>query len=676
METTEQMKRDKGGDLSPRNCEDSMDWAKTEIEKDASSIDNHLSTALDKRSICTSLFTNGTQNSIDLLRIEVETGPSTSDDQHSTDSVKKETEHSTVDLIRTEGERESSPRDNQDPFKWVNIKVEADLFAGDNQNSAKLVKMEDASELSSESNRSFTELVKLESGGESCSEECQDSSCHSTFADEEDSFARDCLGDMDQVKTEGGQELSHKRSPGLKKWAILKTAKVPSPSDPQDCEGGSDEHSAAVMIRLSTKEKDAPGAAVEPVSLRHPSTVFSGEIHCNGVARIILLKPGLETTTAVVPVKIKEEDEPHPVTDPYTEDTQHIHSPESGLETTTAMISVIVKDEEEEEPHLEAYKDLEDTDDTHPPTAHQSETVNMKVNESHSFSQSVNKISKSITRKRHQQIPKIRRAFVCDSESKNRERKCSKAIICANKETPGKHSPVEALQSYKGSNLWTPNHRKNKEKSGHLGDVDSNSALPSSQNVMPRKKRHDKYECKSTPGDELLSLKNCKSYSCTTCNKSFKEKRLYSRHLRTHMSRKPYPCSECELSFIDNFGLILHQRTHTLVKPFKCTACAKSFSRKSALLEHQRTHTGDKPYQCTECGKDFRTKRDLLVHQRTHTGERPYRCTECAKSFSRKDTLHKHERRHTKERPYQCNQCKQSFSRKEALNKHQKAHMH
>lgn len=87
----------------------------TEIKKDASSIDNHHSTALDKRSICTSLFTNDTQNSIDLLRIEVETGPYTTDDQHSTDSEKKETEHSTVDLIRTEGERESSPRVNQGP---------------------------------------------------------------------------------------------------------------------------------------------------------------------------------------------------------------------------------------------------------------------------------------------------------------------------------------------------------------------------------------------------------------------------------------------------------------------------------------------------------------------------------------------------------------------------------
>lgn len=92
-----------------------MDWAKTEIKKDASSIDNHHSTALDKRSVCTSLFTNDTQNSIDLLRIEVETGPYTADDQHSTDSEKKETEHSTVDPIRTEGERESSPRENQGP---------------------------------------------------------------------------------------------------------------------------------------------------------------------------------------------------------------------------------------------------------------------------------------------------------------------------------------------------------------------------------------------------------------------------------------------------------------------------------------------------------------------------------------------------------------------------------
>ncbi|KAJ1121731.1 hypothetical protein NDU88_000250 [Pleurodeles waltl] len=445
-----QMKRDKGDGLSARNCDDSMDWANIEIEN--STIANHHYTALDEGSVCTSPFTSDTQNTIDFLRIEVETGPSTMDDQSSMDSVKKEAEHSIVDgqlstaLIRTEGESMSSPGDNQCPIKYVNIKVEADLFATDHRNTAKLVKIVDASELSSESNQNFTELVKVEAGEETYSEECQDSSCLMKLADEEYSLARDCLGDMDQVKTEGGKELSHNKSPGLIKWVMFKTAKVPFSRDPQDCEEGTNENCAAAVTPLPTKEKDAARAAVKPVCLRHPSTVFSGEIHCNGVARMVMLKPGqpavsvkiagdelqpltlslntqeseridelgagLETAAAVAPVKIKEEDEPLPVTYPYSEDTQHNHCPTS-LEMSAALISVIIKDEEE--PHLTAYEDLEDTNYLHPPTAHQSETVNMKVNKSHSFSQSRKKNSNNCTVKRHQQIYKIRRAFVCVS---------------------------------------------------------------------------------------------------------------------------------------------------------------------------------------------------------------------------------------------------------------------
>lgn len=485
------------------------------------------------------------------------------------------------------------------------------------------MKMEDASELSSDSSQNFTELIKLEAGEESCSEECQDSSCHSTFADEEYSLA-----DMDQVKTEGGEELSPNKSPGLIKWAILKTAKVPFSRDPQDCEGGSNENSAAVMIQLSTKEKDAAGSAVKAVRLRHPSTVFSGELHCNGVARILMLKPGLETTTAVVPVKIKEEDEPHPVAYPYTEDTQNIHSP-ARFETSAALIKVIVKDEEEEEPHLEAYKDLEDTNYIHPPTAHQSETVNMKVNESHSFSQSMKKISKSITRKRHQQIPKIRRAFVCGECEK---RFFNEDQLAAHQK---KHTGLRRFPCSKCEKIF---HER--------------------RNLHRHERRHK--------GERL--------FPCTECGKSFTEKTNLLQHQRIHTGVKPFKCNECEKSFNQKSNLLQHQSIHTGVRPFHCTGCEKSFGYKSHLLKHQQMHTGEKPFHCTQCEKRFTRKETLQTHQRIHAGVKPFQCTECEKCFTEKKNLLTHIRTHTGEKPFHCPMCVKSFTKKSFLLRHLSVH--
>lgn len=388
MKKTEEMNRDKGDDSSSRNCKESMDWAKTKVEKDASSIDNQYSADMAKIDLQAHPSYEGSQKSMGLLRIEVEKGPSTMDDQqstnlmkiqvgwepaalnnqhstdlkkvevetklstvcdqhsidltqiedevepptvddqHATDSMKMEVEeeHCTADgQQKAAGERKSSPRVNHGPIRWV--KIELQPIAGDNRNFAKLVKMEDADELSSEFTQDSTDLVKLEAGQDICSEVCQDSSCLMKFEEEENLLARDSLGDMDHVKTEECEGPFHSKSPGLIKWVMFETEEDPFYRDSQDCEGGGrNENSATavqcpkprpldvqnetsperpvlegrltrkalreVMAQLSAMEKDTPGAAVEPVSLRHPSLVFSGEVHCNGVAKMIMLKPG------------------------------------------------------------------------------------------------------------------------------------------------------------------------------------------------------------------------------------------------------------------------------------------------------------------------------------------------------------------------------------------------
>ncbi|XP_073404134.1 LOW QUALITY PROTEIN: uncharacterized protein [Dendrobates tinctorius] len=63
-----------------------------------------------------------------------------------------------------------------------------------------------------------------------------------------------------------------------------------------------------------------------------------------------------------------------------------------------------------------------------------------------------------------------------------------------------------------------------------------------------------------------------------------------------------------------------HQRAHRKNNPYSCSGCEKCFKQKSNLLAHQRSHTGDKSFSCSECGKSFTVKSSLVKHQKRHTG--------------------------------------------------------
>ncbi|XP_046405109.1 zinc finger protein 436-like [Ischnura elegans] len=158
------------------------------------------------------------------------------------------------------------------------------------------------------------------------------------------------------------------------------------------------------------------------------------------------------------------------------------------------------------------------------------------------------------------------------------------------------------------------------------------------------------------------------------CEKSFSQKSVLVRHIRTHTKETPYSCGECEKSFSRKSHLVQHIRTHTKEKPYTCGECEKSFSQKSVLVRHIRTHTKEKPYSCGECEKSFSQKSTFVSHIRTHTKETPYSCGECEKSFSQKSNLVSHIGTHTKEKPYSCGECEKSFSRKSNLLRHIRTH--
>ncbi|XP_053147526.1 zinc finger protein 436-like isoform X1 [Hemicordylus capensis] len=194
--------------------------------------------------------------------------------------------------------------------------------------------------------------------------------------------------------------------------------------------------------------------------------------------------------------------------------------------------------------------------------------------------------------------------------------------------------------------------------------------LPCAEGTGCTRRFRESFEHLSCPKGDIGD----KSYNCTFCGESFKQRSYLIRHERTHTGEKPYKCSLCGKSFSQRSHIITHERTHTGEKPYRCSDCGKSFNRRANLMAHERTHTGEKPYECSDCGKCFSQSSWLMAHKIIHTGEKPYKCSDCGKCFNHRSSLIKHERSHSEEKPYTCSDCGKSFNESSKLIKHQRIH--
>lgn len=114
-----------------------------------------------------------------------------------------------------------------------------------------------------------------------------------------------------------------------------------------------------------------------------------------------------------------------------------------------------------------------------------------------------------------------------------------------------------------------------------------------------------------------------KSFRCTfaDCNKVFRYKSQFTRHLDVHINKKPLIC------------------------PYE--GCKKEFKRGDALKNHMNIHTNRLPFECNfpDCGEKFPTQAHLRYHRLKHEDQKAFKCSfpGCDKTFLTLQQLKQHE---------------------------------
>ncbi|XP_076380728.1 uncharacterized protein LOC117224805 isoform X6 [Megalopta genalis] len=217
--------------------------------------------------------------------------------------------------------------------------------------------------------------------------------------------------------------------------------------------------------------------------------------------------------------------------------------------------------------------------------------------------------------------------------------------------------------------------------------------------VFRHKSNYQKHLMRHTVGD----------LTCKHCPKKFRLFRDLTRHEKTHFYPS-YMCKECDYETTVLAALSIHMLRHTdkADLPFQCNDCDKRFRKAIDLQEHYNIHSGDKPFVCQLCGSAFylrrqlsahcrrmhpemkankvtstacdicgrvlATKRSLFRHKESHNPTKLYLCDYCGKSLSSAEHLKKHRRIHTGEKPYVCDICGKGFTDSENLRMHRRVH--
>lgn len=119
--------------------------------------------------------------------------------------------------------------------------------------------------------------------------------------------------------------------------------------------------------------------------------------------------------------------------------------------------------------------------------------------------------------------------------------------------------------------------------------------------------------------DKLSHMKICdaKNLICDGCGKRFYSKVKLAFHLRIEKGILRYACNLCgKNNFKNSMDLKLHVvGTHTTNRNFSCTFCEKTFKNSAARSSHMETHS-ETSLKCSQCSSVFKKRIVLARHMK------------------------------------------------------------
>ncbi|XP_057653677.1 zinc finger protein 62 homolog [Diorhabda carinulata] len=162
---------------------------------------------------------------------------------------------------------------------------------------------------------------------------------------------------------------------------------------------------------------------------------------------------------------------------------------------------------------------------------------------------------------------------------------------------------------------------------------------------------------------------------CQHCSKFFSCSKSLRNHLKLHDKKQNISCDFCDQKFNTSSSLKYHQVTKHSETSYVCQVCGKKFAIATTLNAHMQVHNKNKTQCiCPVCGKTFHYKGGLFYHMKQHTNERKYHCDYCEKTFYTLTAKKRHTLTHTGARPYQCQFCPKRFFSTGEMKKHEYIH--
>lgn len=166
--------------------------------------------------------------------------------------------------------------------------------------------------------------------------------------------------------------------------------------------------------------------------------------------------------------------------------------------------------------------------------------------------------------------------------------------------------------------------------------------------------------------------KNCIVFSCSICNKTFRERSNFKKHKETHAKLHSFSCDICNKTYRLKNSLMTHMLSHTKQKDFVCDICGKSYYTVSKLNLHRQIHENLK-FTCQKCEKVFYTRNNFSKHQKTHLDKPRLKCTVCYNTFKSRVSLRVHMLLHTGKKNFACRFCDMTFVQLSGRRGHEKS---